>query len=156
MEQKYIDRFWSKVSKVPDANGCLNWTASHMKTGYGAFGEYKKVHGAHRLAWQLTNGAIAPGIQVCHSCDNPSCCNVGHLFLGTAKDNAADRVRKGRDQLGSQRPNAKITEKDVWVILSLRNWSGFTGAAIAAEYGINQTHVSAITRRKQWRHVKWP
>ena len=51
---------------------------------------------AHRAVWKLENGPINDGLYVCHHCDNRMCCNPLHLFLGTAKDNAVDKVQKGR------------------------------------------------------------
>jgi hypothetical protein len=51
----------------------------------------------HRLAWEEANGQpVPPGMNVCHSCDNPSCCNPDHLWVGTQRENVQDAVRKGR------------------------------------------------------------
>lgn len=85
-------RFWSKVIKT---DGCWWWNARKLDAGYGMFhmGETMKV--AHRVAYELMIGKIPDGMFACHKCDNPSCVNPEHLFIGTHKDNMHDRMLKG-------------------------------------------------------------
>lgn len=64
--------------------------------GYGAVSVNGKRMLAHRAAWEKINGPIQDGLFVLHRCDTPACINPKHLFLGTAKDNAQDMLKKGR------------------------------------------------------------
>ena len=94
-----MKRFWDKVDKTGE---CWIWTAYTKTDGYGQFKFDGKMRGAHRMAWLLTNGEIPDGMLVCHTCDNPSCVNPNHLFLGTNQDNADDKMNKGRHASVSQ------------------------------------------------------
>lgn len=91
-----IERFWSKTIPEPNS-GCWLWTAHCNAKGYGVLRVRDRTWLAHRFAMTLSLGISIPyGQCVLHRCDNPPCCNPGHLFLGTNQDNVHDRESKGR------------------------------------------------------------
>lgn len=98
--QDRINKFWSLY--LEDDKGCWNWQACTCeRSGYGRFNlSHPKEQYAHRVAWFLANGPIPKGLDVLHTCDNPSCINPKHLWLGTQADNNADRDLKGRNNKG--------------------------------------------------------
>ena len=95
MRKTLRERFESKL--VPGENGCIEWVGFSNLTGYGRISAAGKMQLAHRVAWLLHHGSM-PTLHVLHKCDNPSCCNIKHLFLGTNADNVADRDMKGRSK----------------------------------------------------------
>lgn len=89
-------QFWMRVA-IAEPKDCWPWTGTLKEKGYGMAWYAGRSHHAHRLAWQLANRqAIPAGLQVCHACDNPPCCNPAHLWIGTNRDNTLDSVAKGR------------------------------------------------------------
>lgn len=86
--------FWSHVDRRSD-DECWEWQLTIVR-GYGRWRIRGEGLAAHRLAWTLTNGEITDGLYVCHHCDNRRCVNPSHLFLGTARDDTQDMIRKGR------------------------------------------------------------
>jgi hypothetical protein len=77
-------------------NGCWNWTWKKDKDGYGQFHARPNHQRAHRFAYEVFYGEFDYNLLVCHKCDNPSCVNPKHLFLGTNKDNINDMLKKNR------------------------------------------------------------
>lgn len=113
LTQKDIDRFWSKVDhRGPDE--CWEWTgARHSKDEYGNFSIKHQAVLSHRVAWVIANKRQVPeGLMICHSCDNPPCCNPNHLFAGTQVVNVEDRHRKGRDGAAWGIRNGAYTRPD--------------------------------------------
>ena len=77
-------------------DGCWEWKRSKTKFGYGQF-TVNKIHIlAHRMAYAIFYGEVPTSLCVLHRCDNPSCVNPEHLFLGTYLDNNRDMSLKRR------------------------------------------------------------
>ena len=135
------ERFWSKV-EVCEPDKCWEWQACSVQCGYGLFRINCKLWQAHRVAWTLTFGPIPKGLLVCHHCDNPSCCNPYHLFLGTQADNIQDAVRKGRI-------NTRLTEDE---ILEIREWyaeGGWTQQELADAFDVTRSRISKMVLRSK-------
>jgi hypothetical protein len=89
-------RFWRRVDKRDDSK-CWLWTGRKIWSGYGMFDWSRKdPQLAHRIAWELANGPIEDGKDVCHSCDVRLCCNPSHMFVGSRSENIKDAFAKGR------------------------------------------------------------
>jgi hypothetical protein len=91
--ESVVARFWSKVDKSGD---CWLWTGSRHRFGYGMMQIGRRPWTAHRISYAIAHGPIPDGAMVLHSCDNPQCVRLDHLRIGTARDNAADAVARGR------------------------------------------------------------
>lgn len=96
--EEYRVRFWKKVDKSAGPRGCWRWLGSLQKDRrfYGNCWRDGRWDKAHRVAWELTKGAIPDGLVVMHLCDNGWCVNPDHLAVGTVHANNFDAKRKGR------------------------------------------------------------
>ncbi len=149
-------RFWAKVA-IGSPDVCWEWQAGSLPDGYGTFHLGGRDRRAHRVAYELRVGVIPAGQHVLHRCDNPSCVNPAHLFLGTHADNMKDMAAKGRG-LGHRGPrgerNARSTlnESQVRAIRWLCE-VGNSQRAVSRLFGVSQGHVSDVVNGKRWAHV---
>lgn len=144
---------FAKRTTLDPATGCVNWTSTLNDHGYGMFTLNGRLRRAHRISWTMHRGPIPQGIFVCHHCDNPACVNPDHLFLGTARDNVADMMSKGRGRYiafkGEESSRARLSDVNV---LDIRADKG-TAASIALKYGVSEWYVHKIRQGRARIHA---
>jgi hypothetical protein len=149
---------WLLEKAIPEPNsGCWLWLGALFKKGYAKVGTGKrgKVDLAHRVSWRRFRGPIPKGLFILHACDTRCCINPDHLFIGTARDNTQDCLRKGRFGSNSEKvrgemhPNVKLTADQV---LKIRQEKG-RAELVAEKYGVTRSQINSIWARRSWRHV---
>jgi hypothetical protein len=163
-------RFWL-MATIGKESECWDWQGTKDKNGYGKFYLAGKQVRAHRVSISIAKDVSVLGWHVLHSCDNPSCVNPSHLFLGTNQENTQDKCRKGRHSCGygdkngsrtrperlargERNPQAKLTSGQVIAIrrdYASRKTSQYR---LSAQYGVAQSLISLIVRGKVWSHLR--
>jgi len=148
-----VKRLWTGVDVQGD-DECWFWKRCKAKDGYGIFVRRRINYVATRIMYYHIH-SVDPGNQhVCHKCDNPSCCNPKHLWLGTQRQNMLDSVDKGRarDNQGEQNPRSRLTEHD---ILMIRN-SDRRAAELAKQFNVGQRQIYRIKNGEKWPNAGGP
>jgi hypothetical protein len=142
------ERLWERVKKT---ESCWVWQGQTVTGGYGVIRDRGRKVLVHRQSWEMANGQIPPGIEVCHRCDNPPCCRPDHLFLGTPAENSADKVLKGRQAYGERHGKARLTESDAIDIITLRAF-GARDKDLGPAFGISKNTASQVGKRI-WKYL---
>lgn len=82
-----MKRFWEKVDKISDPNGCWIWTGYVNPKGYGNFHSPGRSKLVHRIAYELLIGQVPADLCLDHLCRNRRCCNPSHLEPVTPRVN---------------------------------------------------------------------
>ena len=141
-------RFWEKV-QIRGIDECWEWTAA-LNRGYGWFNIHRKARHSNRVAAFLCGliDSMDSKLHVLHKCDNPKCCNPNHFFLGTNRDNIADRVAKGRTgfrrMIGETNGMAKLSNEDIKNIRKMYNEGNASQSQIARLFNVRQPHISKV------------
>ena len=142
-------------------NGCIE-CISHCKDNCGYARIF--VNGKHerlfRYLYEQKYNKIPPNMVLRHKCDNPSCCNIEHLEIGTQKDNVRDLINRQPNKYslskqkisckirGTKSPNNKLTEQQVKEIYL----SNLGYKKLSKIYNISKSSVMLIKKKKMW---KW-
>lgn len=158
MRETLDSRFWRQV-RLAAGDGCYLWdgcTNPH-RGGYGVIWDGRRQAYAHRVAWTLAHGPVPQNMCVLHRCDQPLCVRADHLFLGDQATNMRDMARKGRGrtkcQRGVQNNRAILAEDDVRAIRNAAS-NGATTRRLAAVYGVSQSNIVAVVKRRTWHWVE--
>lgn len=150
---KSVKDKWSSKVKFGSQDECWLWLASKNKKGYGTLGEGL----AHRISYELHYGSFDYSLSVCHSCDNPSCVNPKHLWLGTSNENMQDMVKKKRADRTKKHVQIYKTVKKFSIedIRSIRNMfsKGVKQSDILEDYPMSVCNLRKILNYKTWKLV---
>lgn len=141
--------------------GGKNWA------GYGHFVRRGVHYRAHRVAYELAYGLVPDGKSVCHSCDNPPCCNPKHLWVGTHQENMMDKTAKGRvvtnPNRGMKSIQARLTDNQVRDIRNeyvpqkpgprTNGRFGLSRRELAVKYGVSKSLIDHIINGTAWTHI---
>lgn len=143
--------------------GCRLWKRACDQDGYALMWLNGKQRRVGRVVLEL-GGVCVRGRNALHKCDVPRCVEFGHMFAGTAAQNSADMVAKGRSARGRRhgrrtKPErtargerhglAKLTEEAVRAIRA----STKSTAQLARDYGVGETVIRRARRGEGWRHL---
>lgn len=124
----------------------------YAQVGVPAPGKRQGRESVHVIVCETFHGPRPEGMEVAHRNNVRTDCRASNLLWKTHPDNLADRERHGTLLHGEAHPRAKLTEDIVRVIRAAAA-AGESQRSIGARYGIHQTHVGLVVRRKIWRRV---
>ena len=145
-EYSDMKAYITKQSKVTES-GCWEWPTGPRRGGYAEVLVRGKKRRLHRVSYEEFKGPIPKGKRICHHCDNPRCVNPGHLYIGTAADNANDVKERGNPR------SYKLKKEDVEEIKRLYQAGADSMNALARKFKVTAGLICRIIHGKTWKGV---
>ena len=144
------ERFFLKIKKTKK---CWFWIGARNPDGYGTLRIERKSIKVHRFSYEIHKGKIPLGLEVCHSCDNTSCVNPEHLFLGTHSDNMRDMENKKRSKhpRGENQRFHKLTWENVIKIRRKYKTGKITQKRLSEIFGVGESTIQGIIKKQTWK-----
>jgi len=143
--QERLEKYCFPVTE----SGCWIWMGGLKDGGYGTIKFKRKTYAVHRLSWMVFKGPLPDNKSVLHHCDERSCFNPDHLFLGNHVTNAADMFAKGRQSRrdGEHNGRAKLTNENIMYIRSAPDGCD----CLARKFGVHVTTIQRVRSGKFWK-----
>lgn len=160
-KREFCSTLCKLLGNVEKKNGCWEWQGDLHPNGYAytTYYETNRREHVHRVSYRIFKGDVPEGLYVCHHCDNRKCISPDHLFIGTAKENMQDALKKGRLEhikllhaRGEKNGSSKLKEFEVKEIKKLI-LDKEKIAVIARKFKVSWSVIDSIKRNKTWRHV---
>lgn len=150
----FFERYGDRI-RIGGTDECWPWIRGTTTAGYGHFYRDGEHIYAHRAAYESQHGdGSAAGLLVRHDCDNPPCCNPGHLIGGSSQDNVDDMWARGRARplQGQDHPRAILTDDDVMRARGLAANGALVGE-IARQFAIGHAAMELVVKGIRWSHL---
>ncbi len=107
IERQILQKIYGKID-IDEATMCWRYTGGNNGKDYGRVYARGKLHGVHRLIYEIFHGPVPEGKEVHHVCCARSCCNPAHLRLVSHRENTA--LTQANETLRLQRLQLFIDE----------------------------------------------
>lgn len=144
---------WLKAHAGFDKDACLTFPfGSGGRRGVTMNGHFET---AARVMCRLVHGdPPSQSHQAAHSCGRglQGCVSPTHLRWATPKENQGDRKIHGTECKGESHGCAKLNEKQVYSIISMKGRK--TQTEIADLFHVSKSTISHIHRGLKWKHLQ--
>lgn len=149
-----LHHFRVRVKIIHDKTSCWEYQGAKYKHGYGNITYTGQNYGTltHRVYYYASRGDFDKSLDVCHTCDNPSCCRPSHLFLGTHKQNMEDMSKKGRrgSYKNERSKRARLNWRQIHLIRKIYSERSCRRMDLALIFGISREHLHKIGNYQIW------